>query len=221
MVVAGTTVTDPVVLAELGLPDHESAVEVPRSVIYEKRVLDVDEMAEWLGGHHTRDLFRLETRHTYTVESDGDDYRRYLNGEAEPDAAAKQPWLDTLAADTAAGRVWRKVHLVRGRITDYERYEFEWGFAYNVVCGEQVRVLEIDGPRASRLVDLGDFFVLDGEHVLRNLYDDAGRFLGSQVVYGGEASALRAIIDWVWDAAEPFTSWWERHPQYHRTTGAA
>lgn len=47
------------------------------------------------------------------------------------------------------------------------------GFAHNIRFDEQVRVLETDGHQAARLVELGDFFVLDGEHVLRNLYDDA------------------------------------------------
>lgn len=216
VIVRGDTVTDPELLAELGMPDHESAVTVPRTLIYGQRILDINELVEWLGQHHTRDLFRLETRDAYTVDSDGEDYRRYLSGAGEPNAAGKQPWLDQLAADTDAGRIRRKVHLIRGPLTDYERYEFEWGFAYNVEAGERVRVLELNGERADRLAALGDFFVLDGDHVLRNLYDDAGRFLGSQVVYGGEATALRAITEWIWDAAEPFTSWWDGHPQYHR-----
>ncbi|MGI9002021.1 MAG: DUF6879 family protein [Pseudonocardia sp.] len=196
-------------------------MEVPRSLLYGERTLDLDELVEWLGRHHTRDLLRLETRDTYAVDSDGEDFRRYLRGDAEPNAAAKQPWLETLAGDTEAGRIWRKVHLVRGRLTDYERYEFEWGFAYNVRFGEQIRVLEVEGQQAARLVDLGDFFVLDGEHVLRNLYDDADRFIGGRVIYAGEAAALRAVTDWIWNAAEPFTSWWDRHRQYHRESGAA
>ena len=216
MIVIGSTVDEAEVLTELALPEHESAVRTPRSLIYGHRIMDVGEVGEWLGRRHVNDLFRLETRDTYTVESDGEDYLRYLSGEAEPMAAAKQPWLDKLAADTRAGRIRRKVHLVRGPLTDYERYEFEWGFAYNVVHGEQVRVLELGGDRAARTIELGDFFVLDGEHVLRNHYDDSGRFRGAQVVYGAEAAALRAVSGWIWDAAEPFTSWWNRHPRFHR-----
>lgn len=216
VIVQGATVTDPAVLAELGTAAHESAVEVPRSLIYGNRILDLDELVEWLGQRHTRDLFRLETRSAYAVDSDGDDYRRYLRGDGEPNAAAKLPWLDTLASDTANGRIWRKVHLVRGPLTDYERYEFEWGFAYNVQAGERIRVLEVDDEQAAAVAELGDFFVLDGVHVLRNLYDDAGGFLGGEVIYGGEAAALRALVGWLWASSHSFTEWWAAHPQYHR-----
>lgn len=216
VIVQGATVTDPDLLAELDMPAHESAVRAPRTLIYDVKILDVDELGQWLSNNHSRDLFRLEVRDAYAVDSDGDDYRRYLSGEGEPDAAAKAPWLEQLAADTAAGRIWRKVHLVHGPLSDYERYEIEWGFLYNATAGEQCRILEVDGARAKQLDALGDFFVLDGEHVLRNLYDEYDRFLGGQPIYGGEAAALRAVIDWVWDAAEPVASWWDRHPEYHR-----
>lgn len=222
VLVQGSTVIDPDVVAELDMPAHESAVEVPRSLIYGVRVLDASEMLEWIGAHHTHDLLRLEVRRAYAVTSDGDDYRRYLSGEGEPSADAKAPWLERLRADTAAGRTWRKIHLVHGALSAYERYEFEWGFAYNVHAGEDIRVLEVNDPHeARRLRALSDFSVLDHEHVLRNLYDDQDQFLGGQVIYGGEAAALRAILPWLWSAAEPFAMWWDRHPGYHRANRAA
>lgn len=216
VLVQGSLVTDPAVLDELDLPGHEAVIEVPRSLIYGRRIMDVGELGAWISQHHTRDLFRLEVRDRYTVGTDGDDFQRYLNGAGQPDTAAKQPRLARLAADTAAGRVRRKVHLVRGPLSDYQRYEFEWGFVPNTQAGEQIRILESDADRSAALVEVGDVFVLDAEHVLRNLYDDVGRFLGAHVVYGGEAVAIRAMIDWIWEAAEPFAQWWERHPEFHR-----
>lgn len=223
VIVVGTPVAEPKILAELDIAPHEAAIATPRRLIYgDDPLLTVDELLPWIARHHTRDLFRLEVRDAYAVESDGEDYRRYIQGDGTPDADAKAPWLRQLASDTAAGRIWRKVHLVRGRPTDYERYEFEWGFAYNEPAGERVRILELTDPaKADRLTALGDVSVLDGEHVLRNIYDDADRFLGAQVVYGAEAAALRVLPDWLWDAAEPFASWWDRHPQYHRTRRTA
>ncbi len=224
VIVVGTPLVDPDILAELDLPAHEAAIATPRSLIYERRMLDVDELQEWLRTHHRHDLFRLEVLDSYAVDSDGDDYHRYLSGAATPDAAAKQPWLDMLAADTAAGRIWRKVHVVQGALSDYERYEFEWGFAYNATAGEQCRILDDAGPLApasvAALAGLGEFFVADGEHVLRNVYDAEHRFVGSHVVYGDEADALRAVVGMLWDCSVPFTQWWAAHPQYHRTRAA-
>ncbi|MBV8994165.1 MAG: hypothetical protein JO287_10810 [Pseudonocardiales bacterium] len=179
-------------------------------------------MLTWIGQHHTRDLVRLETRTGYAVTTDGDDYHRYLRGEDVPNADAKAPWLARLAKDTASGHIWRKVHLVCGPLTDYQRYEFEWGFAYNVTAGEQIRILEVTDPNEAELIAaLGDFSVLDGKHVLRNHYDTADQFLGGEVIYASEAAALSLLIGRLWDAAEPFESWWNRHPQYHRAHSAA
>lgn len=52
-------------------------------------ITDFDELDALLDGRRT--LFRLETLDVYEVASDGSDYRRYLDGEAEPDGERKQP----------------------------------------------------------------------------------------------------------------------------------
>ena len=105
VIVSGPTVTDPETLRELGLPGYESAVEVTSELlsVAGQTLLGIDSLAEFVDKHHTRDLFRLETLSRYAVDSDGDDYRRYLRGEPAPSAEAKQPWLDHLRADTTAG----------------------------------------------------------------------------------------------------------------------
>lgn len=218
VIVQGAIVTDPDVLAGIQLAPHETVVQVPRELLYGNHLLDVDELMAWLAKNHTYDLFRLEALREYAVDSDGDDFRRFMRGDREPAAGAG--WMEALRADTAANRLWRKVHLVAGGyLTDYECYAMEWGYARTTEAGEQVRIL--DATDRPELFELGDFFVLDGRHVLRNLYDDVARFLGGQVIYGGEAVALRALTAQLWNTAEPFTSWWARHPQYHRGSSAA
>ncbi|NMH97322.1 DUF6879 family protein [Pseudonocardia acidicola] len=216
VIVQGSTVTDPEALERLRMPEHESAVEVPRRLIQGVRpILTIDEFGEWVGRHHATDLFRLETLSTYASASDDQDFQRYLRGEDAPTAAAKEPWLKRLRADTDAGRRWRKVHLVRGELSDYERYEFEWGFTYTVEAGEDVRILDLaHDDRLAKLGELGDFFVLDGEYVARSRYGDEGRHQGFEILT--EPAAHIVAAEFIWDAAEPFTSWWERHRQYHR-----
>lgn len=63
MIVSGPTVTDPEVLRELGLPDHESTVDVTSELLSGAglTLLDLDGLADFVDHHHTRDLFRLET----------------------------------------------------------------------------------------------------------------------------------------------------------------
>jgi len=178
-------------------------------------MLTLAQLGEFVAQHHTHDLFRLETLPRYSTVSDSDDFRRYLRGEPAPTAEAKQPWLDRLRADADAGRNWRKVHVVRGAISDYERYEFEWGFAYNVTAGEDIRILDASETSPSDGVgQLGDFFVLDHTYVVRSHYDDHYRFTHAQVL--NDPQPYLAVADFVWAAAEPFPTWWATHTEYHR-----
>lgn len=173
-------------------------------------MLSLARLGEFVARHHTRDLFRLETLPRYTSDSDGDDFRRYLRGEPAPNAEARTPWLDRLRADVEAGRHWRKVHLAHQPITDYERYEFEWGFAFNVTGGEQIRI----GQPTAALEQVGDFFVLDHEYVVRSRYDSDGRFVHAYIL--DDPAPFIAVADLLWDQAEDFNTWWARHPELHR-----
>lgn len=177
-------------------------------------MLTLPQLGEFVAEHHNEDLFRLETLSRYLSDSDGDDFGRYLRGEPAPTAEAKKPWLDRLRADTEAGRRWRKVHLVDSSITDYERFEFEWGFAYNVTAGEQIRI----GALGPALTGVGDFFVLDHLHVVRSHYDGDGRFVGATVA--DDPAPFIGIADLVWDRAQDFSTWWDQHREYHRGTAA-
>jgi hypothetical protein len=216
VIVSGPTVTDPEILDELRLPEHESAVEVGPELFsgVGLTLLDLDGLAEFIGQHHSHDLFRLETLSYYDVSSDGEDYRRYLEGEPHPNADAKQPWLDRLQADVAAGRRWRRVHAMSVPLSDYLCYECEWAYTYNVATGEDVRIVE---DASDVLLGIGDFFVIDGEHVARSHYDQVGRFLGAEVVSEAAARApYLALAGVILRNAVSFTEWWERHPEYHR-----
>ena len=48
--------------------------------------------------------------------------------------------MDRLRADTAADRRWRRVHVVELPLSDYLRYECEWGYTDNAAHGEDVRI---------------------------------------------------------------------------------
>jgi hypothetical protein len=184
-------------------------------------VLTLPQLGDYIAERHARDLFRLEALPHYNAASDADDYRRYLRGETHPDAATKQAWLDKLRTDTAAGRRWRRVHAVWHPLSDYLRYECEWGYTYNVAHGEDVRILDLDQAGLPRALpaQVGDFFVIDGEHAVRSYYDDHGRFSHAHVLE--EPGPYLALAELLWHTAEPFTAWWAAHPQYHRGPRAA
>ena len=166
-------------------------------------------------------LFRMETLPSYAVADDGDDYARFVRGAAEPDWSRKQPWLDRLRADRAAGKLRYRVRVLSDQLTDYERYACSWGYALNVEAGEDIRVLR----RGEHSVPAGlierDFWVVDDREVVAMDYDPAGGFRGARVLGSDQLATHLSARDQAWAAAEPFSTWWTRHPELHRKAHSA
>ncbi len=199
------------------LPDGEAVVLVPDALLPELAGLDVPDLAAWIEARHTRDLFRLETLDHYDVASDDDDFHRYVAGADAPTAEMKAGWVQKVRDDVAAGKGWRRVHVVRTPLTPYLCYEMEWGYTSNAQAGEDIRVLDVTTtPAAEPLLKVGDFFVVNGIDVVRSRYDEANRFLGATAAGADHASSYAALADLAWNMATPFAVWWAAHPQYHR-----
>lgn len=186
-------------------------------------MMDAAALAAFLQGAQ-RDIFRLETLPAYEVASDGGDFAAYLAGEPGPDPERKRPTLEWIAGDVARGVTRRRVHVLRQPLSDYLRYECEWGYAPNAAAGEDIRILDLSEmlyplPMAHWHVD---FWVVDGHDAALMNYADDGRFKGAVIDRMPAAQAIyHAVHDACWDAAEPFAPWWARHPQYHRDRKAA
>jgi len=210
VIVQGDTVVDPEVLATLHMPRHESAIMIDRTLIH-PAPMDLPTLSAWIDARHTRHLIRVENLRAYAAVSDGGDFRRYLEGEDTP--LEGDTWRERLRREAAAGRHRTKVHiLAAGGPSDYERYEFEWGFRNNVEAGEEIRIL----PDRPDLRDVPDFWVIDHEHVVRMTYGADARFVGATAVIGPDAAVYLALAVAVWSAAVPFTAWWDAHPEFHR-----
>jgi hypothetical protein len=185
-------------------------------------MLDAAQLGELIKSRFTREAFRLETLDAYYVASDGGDVARYLRGEREPDPARKEPWLARLRAERAAGKRRQRVHVVRGPLSGYLRYECEWGYVPNVAAGEEVRILDLsERPRPAGLTIDHDFWLLDNEHVIRMHYTEDGQFTGAEMLGVRELPRYRAAREAALAAADPFTDYWQRHPEYHRANRAA
>jgi hypothetical protein len=179
-------------------------------------VLNERELDQFFAGHFHQTAFRVEVRDRYDAPGERDQLARYLAGEPGPDPDRSSPWLDELRADTAAGKRWQWVHVVRGPLSPYLRMAFEWGYPANVHAGGQVRVLDLaEQDEPDGLVD-EDFWLLDDEAVLIMRYDDDGRYLGAEPAGPGEIGRYRKVRDATWAAAEPLSRYWRAHPQYHR-----
>jgi hypothetical protein len=165
------------------------------------------------------ELFRLEVLDAYDVASDGGDFARYVAGEPGPDMARKGPWLDRLRQDAARGLRNTRVHVVRSPLSDYLRYEMEWGYAPNAAAGEDIRVLDLaeaSGPPG--LVD-HDFWLMDDRLAVIMHYAGGGRFIGASLAAASELGRYQRAAKAAWQASVPFGRYWAAHPQFHRRTG--
>lgn len=177
-------------------------------------MLDPSEAFEFFQAHFTTSAFRLEVLPYYAVDSDGDEYRRYLAGE-DPEPGFKDGWLELLRQEQAAGKRRSRVRVLTPPLNDYLRYECEWGYAPNVEVGEEVSVLDLSEVEEPAALIAEEFWLLDDAHVLRMIYDDQGELAGGEIAT--DVAPYRAARDAALAAAEPFTSWWARHPDEWRT----
>lgn len=182
-------------------------------------LLDLSQLRQVLNTA-TQDLFRWETLPAYEVASDGSDYRRYLDGADAPTPERKQPWLDILRAWADQGRARRRVRIIHDPITDYERYACEWGYALNAQAGEIIRIIDLAHaqllPELARIA--GDFWFIDGREVVAMHYEPDGQFRAAEILPPQQLAEYREIAALAWESGEDFTTWWNAHPQHHRST---
>lgn len=186
-------------------------------------MLDIQQLGQLIDERFHRpgdQIFRMETLPEYSVGSDGGDFRRWLEGAKEPTWSRKEPWLNTLRARRANGQISRRVRVLSARLTDYERYACEFGYAYNCEAGEDIRVLHRGEHTLPESLINRDFWLINENTVVWMFYDEYGRFDGAEEAGPAElASHLQAYQD-AWEVAEPFPQWWARHPELHRQLAA-
>jgi hypothetical protein len=155
---------------------------------------------------YSTSAFRLELRQVYSMPDEADELRRFRAGE-KPPAQYHYGWLDTVAAAIRAGKTMRRVRVVQQPLTDYIRYEFEWGFVYNVEAGEDIRILDMTG-RASPALPDHDFWMFDETTIVKMLYRDDGAQLGRELVDSPDLDAYLGWRDATWQPATPFRDYW-------------
>ena len=153
-----------------------------------------------------RSAFRLELHPVYTMPGEADELRRFRAGE-KPPPGYHYGWLDTMAAARAAGKTVRRVRIVRQPLTDYIRYEFAWGFTYNVGAGEDIRVLDLTGQPDPGLPD-HDFWLFDEQTLVKMLYRPDGSHLARELIPSPDLEAYLGYQDLAWRDAIPFRDYW-------------
>lgn len=165
--------------------------------------------------------FRVELLSRYSVDSDGDDYRRWVAGEAEPTWSRKDKVARGIRERAAAGLVVRRVKVMADPRTDYDRYACDWGYAINGPAGERIRVWDLAEQALPAGVVDHDFWLFDDDAVLAMHYDATGGFTGATIPGPEELPDYLATRETLWSGAAPFDSWWPSHPELLRSRRAA
>jgi hypothetical protein len=117
--------------------------------------------------------FRLETLPEYRVPQDTESLAAFRNGESRPQARDDRPWLTTVRRAIARGARMQRVRLVSTPLTEYQRFQFRWGYEENTAAGEEISILD-QRPDGLWAVD---FWLFDDRLAVVLEYDDEGRFL--------------------------------------------
>lgn len=153
----------------------------------------------------TSSAFRLELRQIYTMPNETEDLARFKAGELPP-PDYHYGWLDTVAGARRAGKTMRRVRVVVRPLTDYTRWEFAWGFAYNIRAGEDIRILDATDRPGLKLPD-HDFWLFDDRQVVKLLYRPDGTQIGRELVERPDLDSYLKWRDTAWEQAVPFADY--------------
>ena len=135
-----------------------------------------DEDLEWsddLLRSFRRSAFRFETRSHYALGYEQVDYEDFLAGTPVPPPQVNwwQPWLEQIQRLTGEGKTISRVRVVDEPPSDYQRWEL-WAAPWHTKAGERIQYMPRSRARHLGLPLGNDWWLLDGERVIRMWFTD-------------------------------------------------
>jgi hypothetical protein len=124
--------------------------------------------------------YRLETLQSYDVPQEEEPLAAFLAGDPVSFGPSKDGWTAVIAEAVAAGKSFRRVHVVTEPLSDYLRFEMQ-SYRPNVEAGEDVRILPVAPGRWPDL-PRHDYWLFDSADLWLMNYDEAGHFAGARSV---------------------------------------
>jgi hypothetical protein len=149
--------------------------------------------------------FRFECLPAYAVTEDEEAqaFRLWLAGEQLPQK--EREWPKLCASVVAAQKSMQRVRLVTQPLSDYLRFEMEWGYPANVAAGEDIHILDHEPAGLLKV----DFWLFDDTTAVVLEYDDDGRFI--RPVVAKTVEPYRQARDLALRSAIPFATYVEQH----------
>jgi hypothetical protein len=140
--------------------------------------------------------FRLENLDIYAVESERSEYAAYLLGDATK-KTCNTKWADYVRGHCKEGKHLERIHIIPRVLTDYLKYEIDWGYRYSSAAGEKIFFAYRDQlPSNLASTPLPDFWLFDEKTCLIQRYDSHGAWLGGDILESPSGvTTLRNIRD--------------------------
>lgn len=129
------------------------------------------------------EAFRAELLPSYDVPDEAESIARWRRGDPPTDDETNTPWQQRVRGLTQRGVDMRRVRVVNGVLTEYQRCCIEWWYPYNEAAGERTYVM--DRSTVNLALPSNDFWLLDDSVVLMN-YDEAHRFVDAELAPPGD-----------------------------------
>jgi hypothetical protein len=151
--------------------------------------------------HFDREALHLEMRDSYGTQTEMPHMAKWANGEPD-DYAWFDDYVAQVRANVAAGRSYRRAHVVSEPLSDYQRWSYSLGHLH-VGAGVDLRW----APRrevSSIAFPGNDFWMLDEQLVLFHHYAGDGRNIDFTTSTDPHDIALcRSAFEAVWKLAIP------------------
>lgn len=158
----------------------------------------------WTGlfGSATTSLDHLELRDAYAVDTESPAYLHWRENQDKPRPPRESYWQGLVADTVGRGVIIRRLRVVSLPPTDYIRFEHA-GTWQTVEAGEDVRWLRREDA-AGLLAPSNDFWMIDRERIMFNLFDGDGRPNGKFLTEDIDlAKAISGAFDALWALATP------------------
>lgn len=128
---------------------------------------------------------KMEQLPVYAVDFEAEAMAAFREGRPLPERSVRtSPWLARIQQTTASGKSWSRTRITSWPLTEYERFEFAYGYPPSMDAGEDIQVADrAEHPELT--VIHRDWWLFDAEarHPFAALmaYAEGGAWLGCEV----------------------------------------